>query len=84
MNLKGFIHLQRFIELELLIILLFCVATYAVMPAYTSFQNFLASTTQPGSLFCYGETVHARLELMMGMLLGGIAQIHRNIGKIGL
>ena len=46
-------------DFELLIILLIDVTTYVVMPAYTSFRDFLASTTQPDNLFCYGKTVYA-------------------------
>ena len=72
MNLKRFMNLQRFIELELLIILL-GVITYVVMPAYTDFRDFLACTTQPDSLFCYEDTVHARLEPTTDMLLSRVS-----------
>ena len=61
MNLKGLNNLQRFIEFEFLIILLFGVTTYVAMTAYADFRETLASTTWPDSLFCYGKTVHARL-----------------------
>ena len=60
LNFKGCIHLQRFLELEQLSILLLGVTT---------------STTQSDSLVCCGETVDARLESTTGVLLGGIVQI---------
>ena len=66
MSLKRSIHLQRFIELELLIFLLLGVTTYEVMPAYTGFRDFLTSATLQDSLFCYGETIHVRLEPLDG------------------
>ena len=38
-------NLQRFIDVELLIILLLAVTTYLVMLAYTGFRDFVGSTT---------------------------------------
>ena len=62
MNFKRFIYLPRLKELELFIILLLGVTTYVIMPAYKGFRDFLVSTTQSDSLYCYGKTVQARLE----------------------
>ena len=55
MNFKIFINFQRFVELELFILLLLLlgVTTYVIIPSYTGF--FLASTKQSDSLFCYGD-----------------------------
>ena len=40
MNLKEFILLQRFIELELPIILILGIATHVVTPGYKGFRDF--------------------------------------------
>ena len=59
----------KIIELELLIILLLGVTTYVGMPAYRRFRDFLACTTQPNSLFCYGDSILPRFEPTAGILL---------------
>lgn len=45
MNLKELNNLQRFIELEVLIILLLGVATYGIITVFAGFRDILASTT---------------------------------------
>ena len=51
---------------------------------YTVFRDLLASTMQPASLFCYGETVHARFEPTIGLFLGGIVQIQYSENQTSL
>ena len=53
-------------EFDLFIILLLGVTNYVFMLAYKGYRDFLTSTTQPDSLFCYRETVHARFVLTIG------------------
>ena len=59
---------QKFHRALFPLIILLGVTTYVAMLSYTGFRDFVASTMQPDSLFCYGEMVHVRLEPTTCML----------------
>ena len=68
MNPMRLIHLQKFIELEFLIILLF--EAYN-LHGHARLSGLLGKLTQPDSLFCYEQTVHARFKVATSLRCWG-------------